>query len=244
MPENYFDEAVAAGYDDDCDDLDPAVLEQTVDFLVDHARGGDALELGIGTGRVALPLAARGVSVRGIDLSAPMVARLRAKPGGADLEVVLGDFAHAKVTGSFRLAYLVFNTITNLTSQEEQVACFRNVADHLEPGGRFVIEVFVPILRRLPPGDTTRIFHQDTQGLSYDEYDVATQRMYSHHYSFSDGTYRLNSIPFRYVWPAELDLMARLAGLHLVERWGGWDRVPFTADSTYHVSVWEKEPSA
>lgn len=238
MPENYFDEEVAAGYDDD--ELDPAVLEQTVDFLVEQARGGDALELGIGTGRVALPLAGRGVSVSGIDLSAPMVERLRGKPGGADIEVVLGDFAHAKVTGSFRLAYLVFNTITNLTSQEEQIACFTNVADHLEPGGRFVVEVFVPILQRLPPGETTRIFHRDAHGLSYDEYDVATQQMYSHHYSFEGDTYRRTSMPFRYVWPAELDLMARIAGLNLVERWGDWNRTPFTAESTYHVSVWEK----
>lgn len=242
MPENYFDEAVAAGYDDD--ELDPSVLEQTVDFLVEQARGGDALELGIGTGRVALPLAGRGVPVRGIDLSAPMVERLRAKPGGADIEVVIGDFAHAKVSGAFRLAYLVFNTITNLTRQEEQVACFTNVAAHLEPGGRFVVEVFVPILQRLPPGDTTRIFHRDAHGLSYDEYDVASQQMYSHHYSFTDGAYRLNSIPFRYVWPAELDLMAHIAGMRLVERWGDWGRTPFTAESTYHVSVWEKEPSA
>jgi SAM-dependent methyltransferase len=238
MPENYFDEAVAARYDDD--ELDPAVLEQTVDFLVGHARGGDALELGIGTGRVALPLAGRGVRVRGIDLSAPMVERLRAKPGGADIEVVLGDFAHTKVDGSFRLAYLVFNTITNLTSQVEQIACFTNVADHLEPGGRFVVEVFVPILQRLPPGETTRIFHRDEHELSYDEYDVATQQMYSHHYTFDGDTYRRTSIPFRYVWPAELDLMARIAGLRLVERWGDWSRAPFTAESSDHVSVWEK----
>jgi SAM-dependent methyltransferase len=238
MPENYFDEAVAARYDDD--ELDPAVLEQTVDFLVEQAHGGDALELGIGTGRVALPLAGRGVSVRGIDLSAPMVERLRAKPGGADIEVILGDFAHARVTGSFRLAYLVFNTITNLTSQEEQIACFTNVAEHLEPGGRFVVEVFVPILQRLPRGETTRIFHRDAHGLSYDEYDVATQQVYSHHYSFEGDTYHRASIPFRYVWPAELDLMARIARLHLVERWGDWGRTPFTAESTYHVSVWEK----
>ena len=193
MPENYFDEAVAAGYDDD--ELDPAVLEQTVDFLVEQARSGDALELGIGTGRVALPLAGRGVSVRGIDLSAPMVGRLRAKPGGADIEVVIGDFAHAKVDGSFRLAFLVFNTITNLTSQEEQIACFTNVADHLERGGRFVVEVFVPILQRLPPGETTRIFHRDAHGLSYDEYDVATQQMFSHHYSFEGDTYQRDVDP-------------------------------------------------
>lgn len=238
MPENYFDEAVAATYDDD--ELDPAMLELTVDFLVGQARGGDVLELGIGTGRVALPLAGRGVPVCGIDLSAPMVERLRAKPGGADIEVVLGDFAQAKVDGSFRLAYLVFNTITNLTSQEEQIACFTNVADHLEPGGRFVVEVFVPLLQRLPPGETTRIFHRDEHGLSYDEYHVATQEMYSHHYTFDGETYRRTSIPFRYVWPAELDLMARIAGLQLVERWGDWGRAPFTAESPYHVSVWEK----
>jgi SAM-dependent methyltransferase len=241
MSEDHFDEAVAATYDDAiASELDQAMLEQTVDFLVEQVRGGEALELGIGTGRVALPLAERGVSVRGIDLSAAMVERLRAKPGGADIEVVLGDFARAKVDGSFRLAYLVFNTITNLTSQDEQVACFTNVADHLEPGGRFVVEVFVPILQRLPPGESTRIFHRDAHGLSVDEYDVATQQMYSHHYTFDGDTYRRTSIPFRYVWPAELDLMARIAGLQLVERWGNWSRTPFTAESSYHVSVWEK----
>lgn len=241
MPQNYFDESVAAGYDDDTSrEFDPAVVARTADFLADHARGGRALELGIGTGRVALPLAERGVTVHGIELSEAMVHRLRAKPGGADIPVVMGDFAHAEADGTFELVYLVFNTITNLTTQDDQVSCFRNASEHLSPGGRFVVEVFVPILQRLPPGETTRIFRHETDGLSFDEYDVATQQMYSHHYSFEDGRYRRSSIPFRYVWPSELDLMARIAGLRLVERWEDWSRTPFTAESPAHVSVWEK----
>ncbi len=241
MATNYFDEPVAARYDADSTDMfAPDVLEPAVDFLHGLAGGGPALEFGVGTGRLALPLSRRGVPVHGVDLSPAMVERLRAKPGGGAVDLTVGDFATTRVPGAFRLAYLVFNTIANLTSQEAQVACFRNAAAHLEPGGWFVIEVFVPILQRLPPGETRRVFHHSPDRLSFDEYDVATQLMHSHHYRFHDGSYDLVSIPFRYAWPAELDLMALLAGLRLHERWSDWRRNPFTADSTSHVSVWQK----
>ncbi len=242
MPEDHFGEEVAARYDEGSPErFDPAVLGPTVDFLAELAlaRTGSALELGIGTGRVALPLAARGVRVHGIDLSEAMVARLRAKPGGDAIPVTIGDFASTRVGGTFSLAYLVFNTIENLTTQDEQVACFRNVAAHLEPGGCFVVEVGVPDLQRLPYGETFRPFAVTDAHLGIDEYDVVSQGLISHHYLAVDGRFELNSVPFRYVWPAELDLMARLAGMTLRERWGGWGREPFTRLSESHVSVWE-----
>jgi len=241
MPENYFGERAARRYDDDeSERFDPAVIAQTVDFLVGHARGGAALELGIGTGRIALPLAQRGVPVHGIDLSAEMVARLREKPGGDRIPVAMGDFATTTVEGSFALAYLVFNTIQNLTSQDAQLACFRNVAAHLGPGGRFVVEVGVPELQRLPPGETIRAFTVTPAHLGFDEFDVVNQGLVSHHYHLAKDNVDQISVPFRYVWPAELDLMARIAGMRLLERWGGWRREPFTVESTSHVSVWEK----
>ena len=241
MREDYFGERVAAQYDEGSADMfDPAVVEPTVDFLAALAGEGPVLELGIGTGRIALPLSKRGVSVSGIDLSEAMVARLRAKPGGDRIDVAIGDFATARVDGSFALAYLVFNTINNLTTQDDQVACFENVAAHLAPGGCFVIEVGVPRLRRMPPGETFVPFNVSPEHVGIDEYDVASQGLISHHYSRVDGKYELRSIPFRYVWPAELDLMARLAGMTLRERWSGWRREPFTSESTKHVSVWEK----
>jgi SAM-dependent methyltransferase len=240
MPRDYFGERVAARYDSDGGMFDPAIVDPAVDFLVALAGDGAALELGIGTGRIALPLARRGVRVHGIDLSEAMVARLRAKPGGESIEVAIGDFATTRVDASFSLAYLVFNTIMNLTSQDEQVACFQNVAAHLEPGGCFVIEVGVPDLQRLPAGETFRPFRVTPTRLGFDEYDVVSQGLISHHYVLVDGTWELSSVPFRYVWPAELDLMARLAGLRLRERWSGWQREPFTSESTEHVSVWEK----
>lgn len=242
MPTNYFDERVAEGYDAASEDMfDPAVLGPAVDFLADLAGGGDALELGIGTGRVALPLSRRGVRVSGVDLSPEMVEVLRAKEGANAIAVTIGDFATTRVDGTFRLAYLVYNSIMNLTTQDEQVQCFRNVADHLEPGGRFVIEVGVPDLRRLPPGETVRAFAVSPTHLGFDEYaDIPGQIIYSHHYEVGDGTLETFSVPFRYVWPSELDLMARLARMTLKERWGDWQRSPFTADSTAHVSVWEK----
>ena len=241
MAENHFGDRVAARYDDSVAEMfDPSVVEPAVDFLSELAGAGAALELGIGTGRIALPLTRRGVRVHGIDLSEAMVARLRAKPGGEDLEVTIGDFATTRAKGAFSLAYLLFNTIQNLTSQDEQVACFQNAADHLEPGGYFVIEVGVPSLRRLPPGETFRAFRVTPTRLGFDEFDVAEQRLVSHHYRLVDGRLELSSFPFRYVWPSELDLMARLAGMTLCERWGDWTREPFTSESTKHVSVWEK----
>ena len=221
----------------------PAAVDPVVDFLAELAGSGRALELGIGTGRIALPLARRGVPVHGIELSEAMVARLRAKPGGEAIAVTIGDFATTTVDGSFSLAYLVYNTIMNLTTQAAQVACFRNVAAHLEPGGCFVIEVMVPELRRLPPGETFRVFHGSEGSWGIDEYDVATQGLISHHLEDVDGALERVSMPFRYVWPAELDLMAQLAGMTLRERWSGWKREPFTNESRQHVSVWEKPPA-
>ncbi|GAA4574917.1 class I SAM-dependent methyltransferase [Micromonospora coerulea] len=239
--DGYFGEEVAAAYDDRTIEMfDSDVVATTVDVLADLAGAGRALELGIGTGRVALPLARRGVPVHGIDLSRAMVARLRAKPGGDAIDVTIGDFATTRVDGTFSLAYLVFNTIMNLTSQEAQVACFRNVAAHLAPGGRFVIEVLVPELRRLPPGQNVVPFRVGPTGWAYDIYDVATQATSSNYVRVVDGRAEHRSIPFRYVWPAELDLMAQLAGLRLCDRWDGWTGEPFTSESRQHVSVWER----
>lgn len=239
--DGFFDEKVAERYDESSAAMfDPAVVQPVVDLLVELAGDGAALELGIGTGRIALPLAARGVPVHGIELSRPMVARLRHKPGGASIGVTVGDFATTRAPGSYRVAYLVFNTIGNLTSQEAQVACFRNVADHLEPGGCFLIEVGVPDLQRLPPGETMRVFDFGPDHVGIDEYDVANQALVSHHFSRDGDRWELRSMPFRSVWPAELDLMAQLAGLRLRDRWGGWNREPFTTDSRMHVSVWGK----
>ncbi len=239
--DGYFDERVAARYDESAVDMfDPAVVDPVIDLLVEIAGSGRALELGVGTGRIALPLAQRGVPVHGIELSRAMVARLRAKPGGENVGVTVGDFATTTVDGTFSVAYLVFNTIMNLATQAAQVACFCNVAAHLEPGGCFVIEVMVPELQRLPPGDTIRAFHVTDTRWSFDEYDVATQGLTSHHFRIVDGSVERLSVPFRYVWPAELDLMAELAGMSLRERWGGWKREPFTSDSGKHISVWEK----
>ena len=243
MPEDYFGEHVAPRYDDSLGEMaDPAVVGATVDFLAGLVAGGDALELGVGTGRIALPLAERGIRVRGIDLSEAMVARLRAKPGGDAIDVTMGDFAATTVDGTFSLVYLVFNTIMNLTTQDEQIACFENAAAHLEPGGCFVVEVGVPALRMLPPGETIHVFsYRSPTRFGFDEYDVARQGLVSHHYvERPDGSLGRSSIPFRYAWPAELDLMARIAGMALRDRWSGWNREPFTSDSTKHVSVWEK----
>jgi SAM-dependent methyltransferase len=241
MARDYFGERVAQRYDESTADLfDPDVVDPVVDFLVDLAYDGSALELGIGTGRIALPLARRGIRVHGIDLSDAMVAKLRSKPGAEQISVTIGDFATTTVEGSFSVAYLVFNTIMNLTTQDEQVACFRNVAAHLQPGGCFVIEVMVPDLQRLPPGETVRAFTVSATRLGFDEYDVASQGLISHHYWAVDGKLDGLSMPFRYVWPAELDLMARLAGMSLRERWSSWNREGFTSESTKHVSVWEK----
>ena len=219
---------------------DPAVVDPTVDFLAGFAGDGAALELGIGTGRIALPLSQRGVRVHGIDLSEAMVDKLRAKPGADRIAVTIGDFASTQVGATFSLAYLVANTIMNLTTQDEQVACFENAAAHLEPGGCFVIEVQVPKLQRLPSGERFQPFDVSATHLGFDEMDVATQRLVSHHYWIEDDKVEVLSPPFRYVWPSELDLMAQLAGMSLRERWKDWERSPFTSDSKGHVSVWEK----
>lgn len=239
--DGYFDERVAAGYDESSAEMfDPGLVDPAVDLLVEIAGSGRALELGIGTGRIALPLAQRGVQVHGIDLSNAMVARLRAKQGGDVIGVTIGDFATTTVERSFSLVYLVFNTIMNLTTQAAQVACFRNAAAHLEPGGCFVIEVGIPGLQRLPPGETFHVFSASEAHWGIDEYDVATQGLTSHHLRIVDGRFERFSVPFRYVWPSELDLMAQLAGMRLRERWAGWKREPFTSESRQHVSVWEK----
>ncbi|HEY3684581.1 MAG TPA: class I SAM-dependent methyltransferase [Streptosporangiaceae bacterium] len=239
--DGYFGAEVAARYDAGSperfadDELGP-----TVELLAELAAGGPALEFAIGTGRVALPLAARGVPVHGIDVSRAMVAELRAKPGGADLPVTIGDIAATRAGAAFTLVYLVFNTVNNLTTQDAQVACFANAAAHLAPGGRFLVEVGVPDLRRLPPGQSAVPFHVAERSWGFDTYDPATQAMTSHHIAIDDGRARHTAVPFRYVWPSELDLMARLAGLRPEARWAGWHREPFTSDSTRHVSVWEK----
>jgi SAM-dependent methyltransferase len=239
--DGYFDERVAARYDESGAEMfDSAVVDPAVDLLAEIAGGGRALELGIGTGRIALPLARRGVPVHGIELSQAMVARLRAKPGGEEIGVTIGDFATTTVDGTFSVAYLVFNTIMNLTTQASQVACFRNVAAHLEPGGCFVIEVGVPGLRRLPPGETIHAFHVSETRWGIDEYDVVNQGLTSHHFEIVDGRAERFSVPFRYAWPSELDLMAQLAGMRLRDRSGGWKREPFTSESGKHISVWEK----
>jgi SAM-dependent methyltransferase len=244
MPEDHFGARVAERYDESSPEMfDAAVVDPAVDFLADLAGEGAALELGIGTGRIALPLSQRGIPVHGIDLSEAMVARLRAKAGGDAIPVAIGDFATTTVEGTFTVAYLVFNTINNLTTQEEQVACFQNVAAHLEPGGCFVIEVGIPQLQRLPAGETVRPFDVSPHHLGFDEYDIASQGLISHHYSLVDGVWEAASTPFRYVWPAELDLMARLACMRLRERWSGWKREPFTSESRKHVSVWERSAS-
>ena len=219
----------------------PEVLDPTVDFLAHLAGSGRALEFAIGTGRVGVPLAARGVPVTGIELSAPMVGQLRRKADEATLPVVVGDMATTRVPGEFALVYLVFNTIGNLRTQDEQVACFANAARHLTPRGRFVIEVGVPPLRRLPPGQVAVPFEVTDGHLGFDTYDLVSQRAASHHYwPGKDGTARYGVHNFRYVWPAECDLMARLAGLELEDRFADWDGSPFTSDSESHVSVWRR----
>jgi SAM-dependent methyltransferase len=242
VPANYFDERIAETFETKwAESFDPAVVDPAVSFLADLAGKGAALELGIGTGRIALPLRARGVPVHGIELSPAMAAELRAKPGAHDIGVTIGDFATTSVDGSFTLAYLVRNTIMNLTTQDAQVECFRSVAAHLEPGGCFVIEVMVPALRQIPLGETVRAFAVTPTHLGFEEYaDLVAQISFSHHYWVVDGRLETFSAPFRYVWPSELDLMARLAGMTLRERWSGWNGEPFTGDSKSHVSVWEK----
>jgi len=231
-------EDTAATYDaDDAAMFSDEVLGPTVDVLVELAAGRRALEFAAGTGRVALALSARGIDVAGIELSEAMTARLQAKPGSDRVPITIGDMATTRVPGEFGLVYLVYNTITNLLTQDEQVACFANAAAHLVPGGCFLIEVFVPQLRLLPPGRTTVAFEVADAHVGVDEYDAVTQRLVSHH--ARPGRPFARSY-HRYAWPAEYDLMARLAGLELHARWADWHRRPFTADSPSHVSVWRK----
>jgi SAM-dependent methyltransferase len=206
-------------------------VEPVVDFLIRFASGG-ALELAIGTGRIAVPLAERGVRVAGIDLSPDMVTELRKKNDA--IPVVVGDMTTTRIDGEFSLAYIVFNSINNVTTQDGQVAVFANAAAHLAPGGAFVMEVGT---RNRQP---LTVFDLSDTHVGVDEYDHDTQRLVSHHFTLRDGRWERISIPFRAVSPAELDLMARLAGMELVERWADWDRSPFTAASTKHVSVWRK----
>jgi SAM-dependent methyltransferase len=237
---NIFVGEIATHYDADSTGVfDPAVVTTTVDFLAELAGDGGALEFAIGTGRIGLPLSERGVPVSGIELSSDMAAQLKKKPGSESIDVTIGDMTSTRVEGTFRLVYLVFNTIGNLLSQDEQVECFCNAAAHLEPGGCFVIEVIVPPLRRLPPGESSLVFTLTPQRVGYDEIDVAQQLGVSHHIWFREDGPKKFATPWRLVWPAELDLMARIAGMRLRERWQDWDRSPFTGESMKHVSVWE-----
>lgn len=227
---DWFAGPVAERYDESTAEMP---VEPVLDFL-EPLAGGGALELAIGTGRIALPLAQRGVRVAGVDLSPDMVAQLRKKPGGDEIPMEIGDYATTRVEGTFSLAYIVFNSINNQTTQEGQVATFANAAAHLEPGGCFVVEVGVR------PPERLSVFDLSDMHVGIDEYDADTQRLVSHHFTLVDGSWQRISMPFRAVSPAELDLMAQLAGLSLRERWSDWDRSPFTSESTKHVSVWEK----
>jgi SAM-dependent methyltransferase len=240
-PDGYFGESVAAHYDADSPEMfEPRAVDPAVDMLAGLAGDGRALELAIGTGRIALPLARRGVPVHGIDMSRAMVARLRGKPGGDTIGVTIGDFTTARVEGTFTVAYLVFNTIMNVTTQAAQVACFRNAAAHLAPGGCFVVEVMVPDLRRLPPGQNAVPFRMTPEQFAFDLYDVATQQMSSNYVDIHGSEATYSATPFRYVWPSELDLMAQLAGMELRERWADFSRSPFTSESRQHVSIWQR----
>lgn len=237
-----WDADTAAAYDDDvADRATPETITPTVDYLVELAGGGAALEFAIGTGRVAVPLHERGVRVSGIELSQPMIDVLRTKASAAQISVAQGDMATVRVAGEFSLVYLVFNTISNLRTQTEQVECFRNAARHLTPRGRFVIELWIPPLRSMPPGQNAVPFDVSEGHLGFDTYDVVTQECTSHHYTRRpDGSIRYSVGHFRYVWPAELDLMAELAGLELEHRYADWDKSPFTSESKSHISVYRK----
>jgi SAM-dependent methyltransferase len=244
--DGWFPESVAADYDAPGGANAPEAVTPAVDVLEELAGGGPALELAVGTGRIAVPLASRGVPVSGIELSRAMAARIAGKPGGDAVHVTIGDMTTARVPGRFSLVYLVFNTISNVTTQDGQVDVFRNAAAHLRPGGLFLVEVGLPSLRRLPPGQDTVPFavapgREGGGYVGFDQFDVVTQQFTSNHVTVTpDGRGRFRRIPFRYAWPAEMDLMARIAGMKLRHRWAGWDRSELTADSTRHVSVWEK----
>lgn len=244
MAENRFVGEAARTYDQGVAGMAaPEVVDPTVDCLVELAEGGPVLEFAVGTGRIAVPLASRGVEVAGIELSADMLVELNAKPEAASITAVEGDMATARVEGEFSLVYLVFNTISNLTTQDEQVACFENAARHLRAGGRFVIENGVPDLRRLPPGNPATPFAVSDDYLGIDEYTDLTHRQLfrsRHLYRRGDGSFAEFEAPFRFVWPSELDLMARIAGMALEYRWSDWDHSPFGGDSTSAISVWRR----
>jgi SAM-dependent methyltransferase len=237
---------IASSYDSGSGEMfAPAVLGPTVDVLASLAGHGGALEFAIGTGRVALPLSERGVRVAGIELSPDMAAVLRGKPGAAAVPVTIGDMTSTRVPGVYSLVYLVFNTIMNVTTQDEQVAVFANAAAHLIPGGRFVVEVGLPAVSGLPAGELGRVFDVSPGHVGIDTIDDPVgQITSSHHWSLIDGQWRQSSAPYRYVWPSELDLMGRLAGFRLEHRWAGWDKAPFTGTSTSQVAVYEKVPEA
>src|SRR5215471_5143582 len=243
-PEDVWDHEAARTYDTPAEGMfAPEVLGPAVDRLAELAGDGRALEFAIGTGRVAIPLAARGVPVTGIELSQPMIDRLRAKVDEATIPVIAGDMSATVAPGEYTLVYLVFNTISNLLTQAEQVACFRNAARHLHPGGRFVIELWVPELRTLPPGQKAPVFTSEPGYIALDTVDVLRQQVVSHHFRFGaaieDGRQaRLFRSPHRYIWPSELDLMAQLAGMELESRHADWSGAEFTAESTSHVSTY------
>ena len=241
MPsDGYFNEIVASTYDYDVDSFNPEAVAPVVNFLAELANGGSALEFGIGTGRIALPLAIKGVEVHGIDISNAMLTKLAQKTGGDRIPVTQGDFATTLCGKSFSLVYLIFNTIMNLKTQDEQVKCFQNAASHLNPGGSFVIEVMVPALQLIPFGEKNYVFDLCDDHWGVDTYDVVSQSVESHHVRVRNQKLEMSSIPFRYVWASELDLMAKIANLKLKARWGSWKKEPFTNTSRYHVSVWEK----
>jgi SAM-dependent methyltransferase len=239
--QDIWDDEAAKAYDTPGRGMfDPALLDATTRRLAALAEGGPALEFAIGTGRVAIPLSARGVPVTGIELSEPMVGQLRHKPGAASIPVSVGDMTSTSVPGHFSLVYLVYNTISNVLTQSGQVEVFRNAARHLDPGGRFVIELWVPDLRRLPPGSQAAVFRAEPGYVGLDTIDPLGQIVVSHHFRFGETgrEARLFRSPHRYIWPAELDLMAQLAGFTLESRHADWTGLPFTAESTSHVSVY------
>ena len=239
MANDIFDAEIAKTYDADvAAAFTPELVEQTVDVLAEIAGDGAALEFASGTGRIALPLAARGVNVHGIELSEAMVAEMARKPGADQVPVEVGDMASARAPGRFSLVFLVFNTITNLLTQAEQVACFANAAAHLDPGGHFVVETLVPKLQRLQPGERFIPFEVTDDHIGFDEYDLVKQRSTSHHRWTRDGHTTSFSSEHRWAYPAEYDLMAQLAGMSLIHRWADWNRSTFTAESATHVSVW------
>lgn len=238
--DGFFNEQVASTYDSDEEAFAREVVDPIVDMLAGLAGDGAALEFGIGTGRIASPLAERGIPVHGIDISQAMINRISGKPGSEHINATVGDFSSTQVEGEFNLVYLVFNTIMNLTSQEEQVACFQNAARHLKPGGYFVIEVIIPRLQWIPPGERFHTFAFSDSHWGIEEYDVATQASKSHHMRMVDGSPEVTSMPFRYVWPSELDLMAQMADLQLLNRWEDWRKSEFNNESRDQIVVWQK----